>query len=186
MAVELVALAREIRTQERLTMLKPQRRLRPHPHPNKTAPSPMRTGREGSAMNPTSPFSALSGPFSTTSHTAAPPIRARLVTDRFGRILEACDCCSDLLNLKPRSLQGRSLLLFVAEDRPALMVKINLAARGETVAAQTIMQPRERRRRTAIVRIAALDSGDLEWLIEAPGSDNAASPRRSVRRGIPR
>lgn len=95
---------------------------------------------------------------------------AEIITDARGRIVDVGSRGAEILNLSPRGVRGRDLSLFVVRDRAALKRQLDVAARGHMVVLETILQPRERQQRRAVVRISRLEGDDaevaLQWRIE--------------------
>ena len=101
--------------------------------------------------------------------TATVPVGGRIITDEFGRIVEASKDGAEVLNLSQRGVQGRDLPLFVVQDRPALRRQLEIAARGHIVVLETMFQPRERAPRRATVQISRVDGEqpiELQWRID--------------------
>jgi hypothetical protein len=92
----------------------------------------------------------------------------RIVTDSGGCIVDTCGDSPRALNVSARGLTGRRLALFFPGDRPQLLAKLALAARGDEVELTTVLQPRERKPRPAQVLLRQCDDhgqAAVEWVI---------------------
>ena len=93
-----------------------------------------------------------------------------IFTDFEGRILEVSGDVDAAFNLVPRALAGRRLDMFVDRDRDLLQRQMEIASRGHAVKVATVIRPRERAPRAAIISIQRVDpSGalaELQWNIE--------------------
>ena len=101
----------------------------------------------------------------------APPHAStcRVLTDNDGQIVLVSDNAAALLNSSVRGLEGRSLPLFITQDRPHLLNQMKVASRGHEVVIRTVVRPKERQPRQAHIKILRLDThrfAKLEWLIE--------------------
>lgn len=79
-----------------------------------------------------------------------------------------CDNTRRILNMSARGLKGRSLEVFIADDRPRLLSQIDVAFRGQEVVIDTVRRPRDRQPRQVRITINRLETSapaDLEWLI---------------------
>src|SRR5688572_21957970 len=86
------------------------------------------------------------------------PNHVEIITDRFGRIVTVCDYSPAVFNLSARGLEGRALSAFVAHNRLAVIERLEAAAKGEDFVVETILRPRERKPRPAVLHISAVDS----------------------------
>jgi PAS domain-containing protein len=98
--------------------------------------------------------------------------RASLLTDGAGIIVTANAAAGALLNVSPRHLTDRQLLVFT-RDRDAfraLLQRLGLGAE-EDVAASLAIRPRERRVQQVDVRVVPLspDSGMWLWFLSSAG-----------------
>lgn len=101
----------------------------------------------------------------------APPhvSTCRVLTDNDGQIVLVCDNTAALLNSSVRGLEGRSLPLFITQDRPHLLTQMEVASRGHDVVVRTVVRPKERQPKHAHITIQRLDAhrfAQLEWHIE--------------------
>ena len=115
--------------------------------------------------------------------------RASLVTDSAGIIVTANAAAGALLNVSPRHLKDRQLLVFT-RDRDAFRVLLQRIGRGEeAVAASLAIRPRERRVQQADLRIVPLspDSGMWLWFFsssaDAERSDLAGDSHEPAQTG---
>jgi DNA-binding response OmpR family regulator len=99
-----------------------------------------------------------------------------IVTDKFGLILQASDAAAHMLNVGARQLQGRSLLIFFDQNRPAWGDAVKAASLGEAVEQSGSLRPRERRPLIVGVEMSkAIDYPQPDavlWSFRRPTSDN--------------
>jgi CheY-like chemotaxis protein len=109
-----------------------------------------------------------------------------IVTDFEGRILDVSADAAAALNLTPRALARRRLDMFVERDRELLGRQMEIASRGHTVRVATVLRPRERALREAVIQIERADpSGsiaELKWHIElGPSLGRRKMPEAATR-----
>jgi hypothetical protein len=108
-------------------------------------------------------------PVSAPAREVSATSSCRVLTDRDGRVVDACDSTTRLLNSSWRGLEGRVLPLFVAQDRSHVLSQMEVASRGHQVIIHTILRPKERQPRQAHITIQRVDAhrfAELEWVIE--------------------
>jgi hypothetical protein len=94
---------------------------------------------------------------------------ARIITDRYGRIVETCGSAASLLNVSARALWGRQLPLFVADRRPEIQAQLDVAARGHEVVLDTVLRPRDRKPMYVTIRLRPYGHdvpAEVEWTID--------------------
>ena len=105
---------------------------------------------------------------------------ACVLTDDAGAIVEANRAAGAVLNLSPRALKGRQLMVF-AENRPAFETLLrSLAADGEDEhRARLLLRPRDRKPSNVDVVIVPLHeepSGRLLWFLGGTSDPAAKAP----------
>jgi PAS domain-containing protein len=103
---------------------------------------------------------------------------ACIVADRNGCILDANHAAGALLNLGPKRLKGRNLLVF-SQDRSAFMSVVHAAAdQTGSVTASLIFRPRERKPLSATILVVPPlpdSSGPWLWFLTQPGATTSSA-----------
>jgi CheY-like chemotaxis protein len=102
---------------------------------------------------------------------AATAVRAWVVTDATGVIVEISGPAHRLMNLSARGALGRNLTAFFSQDRHRLVADLARAVDGQIVQRDTVLRPRDRRPVRVRVDIArerdaSSSTSRLRWVIE--------------------
>jgi PAS domain-containing protein len=101
--------------------------------------------------------------------TPSPALRSdvsepQIVTDRAGQIVAIDQRGATLLNGSPRHLVGVSMLPFLQDGRLQLLEDVRRAGAIPLQERQVILRPRERRPRSVLISVRAVEAG-VRWTI---------------------